>query len=86
MRGMPDQQMTMLSLVSPEQRVPQDHPIRKIKEMADHELARLSFVFDRMYSKTGRPSIPPQANVEIAAFDRALFCTRGAAVLRAVGL
>jgi transposase len=52
--------MTMLSLVSPEQRVPQDHPIRKIKVMADRELARLAGVFDQMYGTTGRPSIPPE--------------------------
>jgi len=50
----------MLSIVSPEQRVPQDHPLRKIKAMADQELAGLSRVFDKMYSCTGRPSIPPE--------------------------
>lgn len=60
MRGIADRQETMFSLVSPEQRVPQDHPIRKIKAMADGELARLSPVFERMYAKTGRPSIPPE--------------------------
>lgn len=60
MRGISDSQMTMLSLVSPEQRVPQDHPIRKIKAMADRELAGLSGVFDKMYGATGRPSIPPE--------------------------
>lgn len=60
MRGIPDCQMTMLSLISPEQRVPQDHPIREIKVMADRELACLSPVFNQMYSKTGRLSIPPE--------------------------
>jgi len=60
MRGAPEKQMTMLSLVSPDQRVPQEHPIRKIKTLADGELARLSGVFDRMYAETGRPSIPPE--------------------------
>ena len=60
MRGISDKQMTMLSLVSPEQRVPQDHPIREIKALADQELARLSAVFDQMYATTGRPSIPPE--------------------------
>ncbi len=60
MRGTHERQATMLSIVSPEQRVPQDHPLRKIKAMADKELARLSPVFDRMYSAFGRPSIPPE--------------------------
>lgn len=60
MRGTHENQATMLSLVSPEQRVPQDHPLRRIKLMADQELKRLSPVFDKMYSSTGRPSIPPE--------------------------
>ena len=50
----------MLSLVTPEQRVPRDHPLRRIKAMADKELQRLSPVFNKMYSTTGRPSIPPE--------------------------
>ena len=60
MRGEPDRQETMLSLWTPEQRVPQDHPLRKIKTLADRELKRLSPVFDAMYSTTGRPSVPPE--------------------------
>jgi transposase len=60
MRGTPENQGTMLSLVSPEQRVPHAHPLRRIKLMADQELQRLSVVFDKMYSSTGRPSIPPE--------------------------
>jgi transposase len=60
MRGTPEKQITMLSFITPEKRVPQDHPIRRIKVMADEELRRLSPVFNQMYSKTGRPSIPPE--------------------------
>lgn len=60
MRGSFERQATMLSIVSPEQRVPQDHPLRKIKAMADCELAGLSRVFDKMYCAGGRPSIPPE--------------------------
>src|SRR5262245_16136700 len=60
MRGESAKQSSMLSLVGPEQRVPQDHPIRKIKAMADEALARLSPTFDEMYSVAGRPSIPPE--------------------------
>ena len=46
--------------ISFEKRVPQDHPLRKIKSMADQELKALSRVFNKMYSSTGRPSIPPE--------------------------
>jgi len=60
MRGRSEQQATMLTLMGPEQRVPKDHPIRRIKELADAELRRLSPVFDEMYGTTGRPSIPPE--------------------------
>ena len=50
----------MLSLVSPEQRVPADHPLRRVKRLADDALAALSTTFDVMYGPTGRPSIPPE--------------------------
>jgi transposase len=60
MRGINEGQATMLAYISPEKRVPKDHPLRSIKLMADQELRRLSPVFDHMYSKVGRPSIPPE--------------------------
>ena len=60
MRGRPERQATMLSFITPEQRVPQGHSIRWIKAQADQELKRLSPVFAQMYSTTGRPSIPPE--------------------------
>ena len=37
-----------------------DHPLRTIKMVADEALKRLSLEFDRMYSKVGRASVPPQ--------------------------
>jgi transposase len=60
MRGQDSKQATMLSLQSPEQRVPAKHPLREIKRLADEALARLSPVFDAMYASGGRPSIPPE--------------------------
>lgn len=60
MRGEANRQEVMLSLWTPEQRVPQDHPLRQIKALCDRELKRLSPVFDEMYSTTGRPSVPPE--------------------------
>ena len=50
----------MFSTISPEKRVPADHPLRPVKRMADQALADLSPVFDEMYSAVGRPSIPPE--------------------------
>ncbi|MGH7294582.1 MAG: IS5/IS1182 family transposase, partial [Polyangiaceae bacterium] len=60
MRGEDKKQSSMLMLMSPETRVPQTHPLRAIKRMADEALGKLSPVFDRMYAQGGRPSIPPE--------------------------
>lgn len=60
MRGTHDKQASMFSVVSPEKRVPSDHPLRRIKTMADEILTGLSKTFDAMYSSVGRPSIPPE--------------------------
>ena len=37
-----------------------DHPLRPIRRMTDAALTLLSSRFDRLYSATGRPSIPPE--------------------------
>jgi transposase len=50
----------MLSLVAPEQRVPEAHPLRRIKQLADSALKALSPTFDAMYASGGRPSVPPE--------------------------
>jgi transposase len=50
----------MLTVVQPDHRIRPDHPIRRIKALADGELRRLSAVFDAMYAAGGRPSIPPE--------------------------
>ena len=60
MRGKRDTQVTMLSLVTANDLVPEDHPIRQIKPMVDRALGKLSQIFTQMYSETGRPSIPPE--------------------------
>src|SRR5438477_6850070 len=59
--GCPDQQQSaMFSYLSPEQRVPADHPLRAVSQMADTILAQLSQLFSKMYSDIGRRSIPPE--------------------------
>jgi transposase len=60
MRGDDRQTGWMFSYVSPEARVPADHPLRAIRRMTDAILERLSPRFDRLYSTMGRPSIPPE--------------------------
>ena len=60
MRGTDLKQAALFSYVSPEQRVPPDHPLRPIREMVDPVLKSLSRRFARLYSHTGRPSIAPE--------------------------
>jgi transposase len=60
MRGRLDNQVTMLVALTPDQLVPQDHPIRRIKPIVDQALKDMSPTFSRMYADLGRPSIPPE--------------------------
>ena len=60
MRGEDAKQEAMFSYVSPEQRVPLDHPLRPIREMVDTVLKEMSPRFARLYAKVGRPSIAPE--------------------------
>jgi len=60
MRGEDQKQQAMFSYVSPEARVPKDHPLRPIRIMVDNVLVNLAPLFREMYSHTGRPSIPPE--------------------------
>src|SRR6202171_2878638 len=60
MRGQDYQQSAMYSYLSPEQRVPADHPLRPIREITDRALKGLSRKFSAIYATTGRPSIAPE--------------------------
>ena len=60
MRGHDEQTQHMFSYLSPEQRVPADHPLRAIRTLTDQALRTLSRRFASLYAQTGRPSIPPE--------------------------
>ena len=60
MRGENRGQHGAFSYVSMEERIPADHPIRRIRALVDEVLKRLSGEFDQLYSRTGRPSIAPE--------------------------
>ncbi len=80
MRGQVDAQGEMLCLISPESRVPVDHPLRRIKRLVDAALKDLSPVFDDMYAKEGRPSIPPERLLK-AKVLQALYTVRSEKLL-----
>jgi transposase len=60
MRGDDRQPDSMFSYVSPEQRVPTDHPLRAIRTLVDEVLRDMSREFTGLYAAVGRPSIPPE--------------------------
>src|SRR6266496_1395637 len=64
MRGRDDRSEGLFSYVRLEDRVPADHPLRAIRALADEALALLSERFEALYSRTGRPSIPPEMRSE----------------------
>src|SRR5262245_47917444 len=60
MRGAERRQRSMLLVINLEERVPAEHPLRRIKQLADGAVKELSPLFEQMYSPLGRPSIPPE--------------------------
>lgn len=60
MRGEASKQQSMLVLRSPDGMVPAEHPLRRVKALADAALKALSPTFDEMYAAGGRDSVPPE--------------------------
>jgi transposase len=81
MRGHVDPQSGLFSYFSVEERIPAEHPLRRIKAQADSVLASMNAAFDAMYASEGRPSIAPErllkASLLIALYSvrsERLFC------------
>jgi len=60
MRGIQETQDKLFSYVSQEERIPEDHPLRKLRAMVDPMLKHMSAQFEKLYAENGRPSIPPE--------------------------
>jgi len=60
MRGSDERSGSLFSYVDLERRVPKDHPLRPIRELANEALSELSGDFAALYAPLGRPSIPPE--------------------------
>jgi transposase len=60
MRGSDYNQSALYSYFSADERVPADHPLRRIRALTDQALGGLNRSFSRIYSKLGRRSVPPE--------------------------
>ncbi len=80
MRGRDDRDEGFFSYVRLEERVPADHPLRAIRALTDETLASLNGRFEALYSRVGRPSIPPE-HVLRATLLQAFFSVRSERML-----
>jgi len=60
MRGKFDDQGALFSYISPEKRVPENHPLREIRELVRDVLKELTHSLGKLYASEGRPSVPPE--------------------------
>jgi len=60
----------MFSYISLEDRVPAKHPLRKLRAVVDGLLATMTAEFEAVYSRNGRPSVPPEMLLKAAARPR----------------
>ena len=75
MRGSDARTGSLFSFVDLEERVPQRHPLRKIRQIVNDALASLDADFARLYSSEGRPSIAPEKLLR-ASLLQAFFSVR----------
>src|SRR5215468_6375130 len=81
MRGKDVRRSAMFSYLSPDQRVPLDHPLRPIRQITDGILKQLSMTFARMYARIGRRSVPPEQLLR-ALLLQVLYTIRSERMLR----
>ena len=60
MRGQQERNGSLFSYVSIEERIPANHPLRRIRKLPDQALDRLNPTFCELYASEGRPSVPPE--------------------------
>src|SRR5215475_249023 len=60
MRGTDQRSGSLFSYIDLEARVPKEHPLRRVRELTNDALLKLDKKFEELYSKEGRPSIPPE--------------------------
>ena len=75
MRGTDKTSGSLFSYVDLEERIPPQHPLRKIRQVVNDALASLDAEFEALYTDFGRPSIPPERLI-LASLLQILFSVR----------
>jgi transposase len=75
MRGMDETSGSLFSYVDLDARIPERHPLRKIREVVNDALASLDAELEALYTDFGRPSIPPERLIR-ASLLQILFSVR----------
>ena len=73
MRGADHKQSPLFSYVNLEDRIPRDHPLRRVKVLADLVLRSMSAHFDALYAEGGRPSIAPERLLRASLLQMLVF-------------
>lgn len=60
MRGIEHSQQQLFSYVNLEERIPVNHALRPLRVLVDGILKGMDHQLEAVYSKEGRPSIPPE--------------------------
>jgi transposase len=60
MRGPDEKQGEVFSYIPLENRIPREHPLRRIRPMVDRGLDEMWSHFEALYARRGRPSIAPE--------------------------
>ncbi len=62
---------SLFSYVDLDARVPQDHPLRGMRNLVNACLTRMDGSFEALYKEGGRPSIPPKRLLQMVYTVRA---------------
>jgi len=75
MRGIDMSQPSLFVCRTVQDFVPNDHPLRDLRELIDQVLGSLNDLFDTLYSTYGKPSVPPERLLR-ASFLQVLYTLR----------
>ena len=75
MRGTDEKSSSLFSYVDLEDRIPAQHPLRKIRHVVNKALTGIDAEFDALYVDFGRPSIAPERQIR-ASLIQILFSVR----------